>query len=429
MLKLHIGNISDKEKRMETKKLIDCCEFISDGDHLPPPKSDSGVPFITISNITGQNKLSFEDTMFVPESYYNGLNENKKAKKGDILYSVVGSFGKPVYVDFDKQMVFQRHIAILRPKRNVNARFIYYTMLNPQFYKLVDKLAIGCSQRTVTLDTLRNIEVNLPDKDIQDKMVGILSLIDEKIDINNNVNDNLEQQLMLLYDYWFTQFDFPDNDGNPYQTSGGKMVWNDTLKRNIPENWKVQSVISNCLSSIIKPGIEIFNTKTYLATADVKGTSISTGTIVDYDGRESRANMQPSINSVWFAKMKNSIKHLYLNKEMQPIISSSILSTGFCGLQCNEISFEYIASYVSNAYFEIHKDMLAHGATQEAVNNDDLAGVHIIIPEDTVLRAYHETTQAIYAQISKNVCENQELVKLRDWLLPMLMNGQATISD
>ena len=81
MLKLHIGNISDKEKRMETKKLIDCCEFISDGDHLPPPKSDSGVPFITISNITGQNKLSFEDTMFVPESYYNGLNENKKAKK------------------------------------------------------------------------------------------------------------------------------------------------------------------------------------------------------------------------------------------------------------------------------------------------------------------------------------------------------------
>lgn len=414
---------------METKKLIDCCEFISDGDHLPPPKSDSGVPFITISNITGQNKLSFEDTMFVPESYYNGLNENKKAQKGDILYSVVGSFGKPVYIDFDKQMVFQRHIAILRPKRNVNARFIYYTMLNPQFYKLVDKLAIGCSQRTVTLDTLRNIEISLPDKDIQDKTVEVLSLIDRKIDENCKINDNLEQQLMLLYDYWFTQFDFPDNDGNPYQTSGGKMVWNDTLKRNIPENWKVQSVILNCLSSIIKPGVEIFNTKTYLATADVKGTSISTGTIVDYDGRESRANMQPSINSVWFAKMKNSIKHLYLNKEMQPIISSSILSTGFCGLQCNEISFEYIASYVSNAYFEIHKDMLAHGATQEAVNNDDLAGVHIIIPEDTVLRAYHETTQAIYAQISKNICENQELVKLRDWLLPMLMNGQATISD
>lgn len=414
---------------METKKLIDCCEFISDGDHLPPPKSDSGVPFITISNITGQNKLSLEDTMFVPESYYNGLNENKKAQKGDILYSVVGSFGKPVYVDFDKQMVFQRHIAILRPKRNVNARFIYYTMLNPQFYKLVDKLAIGCSQRTVTLDTLRNIEISLPDKDIQDKTVEVLSLIDRKIDENCKINDNLEQQLTILYDYWFTQFDFPNENGKPYQSSGGKMVMNNCLKKKIPNGWNVESVYSNQLSSIIKPGVDKFDTKTYFATADIKGTSLSSGTLIDYEKRENRANMQPNVNSVWFAKMKDSIKHLYLNEEMLPIISSSILSTGFCGLQCSDVSFEYMASYISNTYFETHKDMLAHGATQEAVNNDDLAGIHIVIPDDKTLQNYHRITQPIYSQISKNICENQELVKIRDWLLPMLMNGQATIAD
>lgn len=414
---------------METKKLVDCCEFISDGDHLPPPKSDSGVPFITISNITGQNKLSLEDTMFVPESYYNGLNENKKAQKGDILYSVVGSFGKPVYVDFDKQMVFQRHIAILRPKRNVNARFIYYTMLNPQFYKLVDKLAIGCSQRTVTLDTLRNIEISLPDKDIQDKTVEVLSLIDRKIDENCKINDNLEQQLTTLYDYWFTQFDFPNENGKPYQSSGGKMVMNNCLKKKIPNGWNVESVYSNQLSSIIKPGVDKFDTKTYFATADIKGTSLSSGTLIDYENRENRANMQPNVNSVWFAKMKDSIKHLYLNEEMLPIISSSILSTGFCGLQCSDVSFEYMASYISNTYFETHKDMLAHGATQEAVNNDDLAGIHIVIPDDKTLQNYHRITQPIYSQISKNICENQELVKIRDWLLPMLMNGQATIAD
>lgn len=414
---------------MEVKRLLDCCEFISDGDHLPPPKSADGVPFITISNITGQNKISFDDTMFVPESYYNGLNKTKKVRKGDILYSVVGSFGKPVYVDFDVPVVFQRHIAILRPKSNVNGRFLYYTMLNPQFYKMVDKLAIGCSQRTVTLDTLRNIGICLPNKDIQDKTVEVLALIDDKIDRNSEINDNLEQQLQDIYNYWFAQFDFPDKNGKPYCSSGGKMVWNDTLKRNIPDSWKVQSVVSNCLSSIIKPGVELFDTKIYLATADVKGTSISTGAIVDYEGRESRANMQPSVNSVWFAKMKNSIKHLYINKEMQPVVSNSILSTGFCGLQCEETSFEYIASYITNPYFEIHKDMLAHGATQEAVNNDDLASVHIIIPDKTVLQAYHEITQPIYAKISKNICENQELATLRDWLLPMLMNGQATISD
>lgn len=243
------------------------------------------------------------------------------------------------------------------------------------------------------------------------------------------VNDNLEKQLATLYGYWFTQFNFPDKNGEPYRSSGGQMVWNEQLKCEIPAGWQVQSVISNCLSYVIKPGVEDFDTKTYLATADVKGTSISEGSIINYESRESRANMQPSINSVWFAKMKNSIKHLYLNEEMLPIISNSILSTGFCGLQCSEKSFEYMASYIANPYFEIHKNMLAHGATQEAVNNDDLARVHIIIPNDTVLQAYHKATQPIYAQISKNICENQELVKLRNWLLPMLMNGQAIISD
>ena len=390
----------------------------------------------TITTKVAMDKLK-PFTKKIPETEKAEFNGGAKFCNGDTVMARITPClenGKTAYVDMldDGEIGFgSTEFIVMRAKAGISdPQFVYYTAINPTFRNVAIKSMVGSSGRQrVQQSVLEELELSVPGLDEQRRIGAFLAELDEKIALNNKINDNLEQQLMLLYDYWFTQFDFPDNDGNPYQTSGGKMVWNDTLKRNIPENWKVQSVISNCLSSIIKPGVEIFNTKTYLATADVKGTSISTGTIVDYDGRESRANMQPSINSVWFAKMKNSIKHLYLNKEMQPIISSSILSTGFCGLQCNEISFEYIASYVSNAYFEIHKDMLAHGATQEAVNNDDLAGVHIIIPEDTVLRAYHETTQAIYAQISKNICENQELVKLRDWLLPMLMNGQATISD
>lgn len=91
---------------MERKRLIDCCEFISDGDHLPPPKSNTGMPFVTISNITEQNKISFKDTMYVPYEYYNNLSRTKKTQIGDILYSVVGAFGKPVYVDSDEKFVF-----------------------------------------------------------------------------------------------------------------------------------------------------------------------------------------------------------------------------------------------------------------------------------------------------------------------------------
>ena len=243
------------------------------------------------------------------------------------------------------------------------------------------------------------------------------------------INDNLQQQLRLLYDYWFTQFDFPDECGKPYRSNDGNMVWNEQLKRNIPVGWTVASIVDNPLSSIIKPGIERFTSKKYLATADVNGTSISNGSLIEYETRESRANMQPTINSVWFAKMKNSVKHLFLNKGMQTLIENTILSTGFCGIQCSEVSFEYISSFVSSNYFETTKDILAHGATQEAVNNEDMQSIKLIIPNYGTLSCFHEVCKGIYAQMSKNICENCELVAIRDWLLPMLMNGQAVVED
>jgi len=414
-------------------KFSDCIKQLNTG--LNPRNNFSlgsgKLKYITAKNLTKFGTIDFSKCDFIDEDAKKIIHKRSDIRRGDILFSSRAPIGHCHLITEDPDFYdIGESIFSIRVNQDVALpEYLCLYLASDYFVKVASKHTTGSIIMEIRISDLMNTEIIIPPREIQKNIAKCLNKIDRKIELNKMVNDNLEQQLMLLYDYWFIQFDFPDNNGNPYQISGGKMVWNDTLRRNIPENWKVQSVISNCLSSVIKPGVKIFNTKTYLATADVKGTSISTGTIVDYDGRESRANMQPSINSVWFAKMKNSIKHLYLNKEMQPIISSSILSTGFCGLQCNEISFEYIASYVSNAYFEIHKDMLAHGATQEAVNNDDLAGVHIIIPEDTVLCAYHETTQAIYAQISKNVCENQELVKLRDWLLPMLMNGQATIND
>ncbi|MBR5619491.1 MAG: hypothetical protein IKW76_07135 [Clostridia bacterium] len=232
-----------------------------------------------------------------------------------------------------------------------------------------------------------------------------------------------------MYDYWFSQFDFPDANGNPYKASGGKMEFSDRLRCLIPNNWTVESIIENSISKPIMPGVDPFAKKTYLATADVNGTAISSGSQIEYATREGRANMQPTVTSVWFAKMKNSVKHLFLNQEMQSIIDSTILSTGFCGLQCTEDSFEYLATFIENSYFETVKDILAHGATQESVNNDDLLELAMLVPSSDVLQMFHKKAKPLYAQISKNICENRKLTEVRDWLLPMLMNGQATITE
>ena len=110
---------------------------------------------------------------------------------------------------------------------------------------------------------------------------------------------------------------------------------------------------------------------------------------------------------IGFAKMKNSVKHLNLNSEMKFVIENSVLSTGFCGLQCNLLSFEYIATFIVHSYFETTKDTLAHGVTQEAVNNNDLCNIMLLNPSERVLNLYHEKTKEIYAQISNNICENQ----------------------
>lgn len=395
---------------------------------------ESEYALVTLANISSTNNFQFNREKI---TFYGASFPDEFILKDDDLIiplteQVVGLFGNTAFVPKVQGITFvlnQRVGKVIPLEDKADKYYLHYLLATDLVKDQLEYRASGTRQRNISPDDVYDVEVFMPDIITQRKIGKCLYDIERKVNLNNAINNNLEQQLATLYDYWFTQFDFPDENGNPYQSSGGKMTMNTTLKRSIPEEWNVESVYSNQLSSIIKPGVDMFDTKIYLATADVKGTSISAGTLIDYENRGNRANMQPSVNSVWFAKMKNSVKHLYLNEEMLPIISTLILSTGFCGLQCSELSFEYMASYISNSYFEIHKDMLAHGATQEAVNNDDLTGMHIVIPDDKVLRNYHKITQPICAQISKNICENQELIKLRDWLLPMLMNGQATVSD
>lgn len=388
-----------------------------------------GIPIVMPQDI-GNRNINYNTINYVSEEDATRLKRYSTVAN-DILYARRGDVEKHAFVRAKDAGVLCG-TGCLRVRINSNEvepAFLSFYLNREETRKWLVTHAVGTNMPNLNTDILSDVPIAYPTLKEQRKIVKVLNCLEERIILNEKINDNLEQQLTTLYDYWFTQFDFPNENGKPYQSSGGKMVMNNCLKKKIPNGWNVESVYSNQLSSIIKPGVDKFDTKTYFATADIKGTSLSSGTLIDYENRENRANMQPNVNSVWFAKMKDSIKHLYLNEEMLPIISSSILSTGFCGLQCSDVSFEYMASYISNTYFETHKDMLAHGATQEAVNNDDLAGIHIVIPDDKTLQNYHRITQPIYSQISKNICENQELVKIRDWLLPMLMNGQATIAD
>lgn len=414
-------------KRIAIKEICD----VYDGPHATPKKTANGPVYLGIDAITSNGKLNSNRFSYLSEKDFIKWTKRVTPQKDDIVFSYEATLGRYAIIPQDFYGCLGRRLAIVRNKsKNINVKWLYYYFQSPEWKAFIEsKIVKGSTVNRISVEDFPSYTVPLIDIKNQDKIVSILSTIDDKIENNNLINDNLQQQLKLLYDYWFTQFDFPDENVKPYKSSGGLMLSNDKVSYKMPANWTVYSLFENPLTLIIKPGVDMFESKNYLATADVNGTAISTGTVIFYETRESRANMQPTVNSVWFAKMKNSVKHLYLNKEMQKLITNSILSTGFCGLQCTEESFEYVAAFIEHSYFEPLKDTLAHGATQEAVNNDDLSGIAFVVPPKRILHLFHESTESIYSQISKNLCENQKLTQLREWLLPMLMNGQATIYD
>ena len=247
--------------------------------------------------------------------------------------------------------------------------------------------------------------------------------LSRKISLNNAINTELEKMAKLLYNYWFVQFDFPNAEGKPYHASGGDMVWNEQLMCEIPQGWKVQKLSKTSLCTIMSSGIDTFSgEKIYLSTSEVDNSEIVNHTVMtDFANRLSRANMQPRLNSVWLAKMKDTVKNILVNEGAEILVSEYIFSTGFAGLQCTPTSLYYVWNYLRGGYFEKKKNLLATGATQQAINDDDLKCFDILVPPDDLRSHFHKTVEPYYHMITNLKFENKELTAHRDFLLPLLI--------
>ena len=187
----------------EIKQLEECCDSIADGDHQAPPKADSGVPFITISDIDERHEINLNVTKYVPDEYYNRLADKRRPQKGDVLYTVVGSYGIPVYISENKRFVFQRHIAILRPNNAViDSRYLYHAMNGTAFHRQADLAAKGAAQKTIGLASLAKMTVPVPPLDVQNRIVNVLDNF-EKIcsDLNIGLPAEIEAR-QKQYEYY-----------------------------------------------------------------------------------------------------------------------------------------------------------------------------------------------------------------------------------
>lgn len=326
---------------------------------------------------------------------------------------------------------FSGFLKRLRPISNETyAKYMAFYFRSPYFRRVITNNAFMTLRASFNEEIFKFLEASLPSYEQQRLIGDLLYGIERCAYIKRQIINATAKLIDSIYSRWFCEFEFESREtAGTYKSSGGTFEWSKELNRNIPIGWTVAPITKLSFVEVVNPGVDAFVERRYLATSDIKLLDISRGSIVKYETRESRANMQSEACTVWFAKMKNSVKHLYVSSNMDAFVDNLVLSTGFCGIKCDAVGFEYVASVVNNPWFERKKDSLAHGATQEAVNYDDLLLLKIPVPPKEILELYHERTEPLFRIIGESIIELERLNDLKEFLVPLFVNGQASIIE
>lgn len=398
-------------------KLVDICVSIADGDHQPPPKADSGIPFVTISNITSTNKFDFTNTMFVPQKYYDRLDDKRKAHVGDVLYSIVGSFGIPVFISEEQQFVFQRHIAILRPdKEKIIPEFLFYTMLSRDFYMKADAVALGAAQRTISLSALRSMEIEVPPCEIQKKIVNYLKPYDHLIQNNQKQIKLLEEAAQRLYKEWFVDLRFPGYekckivDGVPEGWKKGKAdgFFEITIGKTPPraeKQWFVSEAKGTkwvSISDMGKAGPFVINTSEELSEDAVKKYKVK---IIPKD------TILVSFK-LTVGRVAMTVEDMCTNEAIAHfcIVDSTLREYTYMYLK----AFEY--------------DTLGNTSSiSKAVNSKIIKSMPFIMPTKYIINLFSNKVKPLLDLIYAKQCTIISAVEVRDRLLKKMMIGEIEV--
>ena len=327
--------------------------------------------------------------------------------------------GVATYIADDfENVVLGYHCALIIPNSAiVDGKYLNAFMHTRYIQKYLENNASGSGQRyTLSNDTIGNIPVLLPSIEEQHIIGKVLADIDRKIELNKQINDNLEAMAKQLYDYWFVQFDFPNEEGKPYKSSGGAMVWNEKLKREIPQEW------SDCK---LKDFINLFDSKRVPLSSKDRGERQgvypyygATG-IMDYvndyifdgdyillaeDGSTSDAKGFPIVQYIWGKNWVNNHAHIILPKN------------------------ERYTMFTYQMLRSIPAKQIETGSIQKKISQENLCGYKMVLPNSELLEKYENVVSPLWEKRKRCIEEINTLSKQRDELLPLLMNGQASVN-
>lgn len=409
-------------------KLNQLCTKITDGSHFSPKGIQAGYPMLSVKDMLN-NGFSYENCKFISSADYAELVKSDcKPKKNDILIAKDGSYLKHVFVIKDEiEQAILSSIGILRPDlQKVYPEYLKYYLQTSSVKETVTKKYVsGSALPRIILKNFGEIDIIFKDLNTQKKLAKVLSTLDSKIELNNRINAELEAMAKTIYDYWFVQFDFPDQNSKPYKASGGKMVWNEELKREIPDikEWQVGSLLeianfdnglacqkfrpidSNYLRVIkIKEMNEGFSENSELVRSNIPSKAI-------IENGDVLFSWSASLDvKIWTGGSGALNQHIFK-------VSSDKFPRSFYFFQ--------LINYLS------HFKMMAENrkTTMGHITQEHLKQSRIIIPPKEITLSLEKVLNPIIEKKIKCDIENQKLTELRDWLLPMLMNGQVKVKE
>ena len=397
-------------------KLCEITNILAGGD-LPDSFSSEITNLLTIPVFSNGEK----------NNGLYGYTDKPKVTEPAVTISARGS--KVGFAAVRKQpfLPIVRLLSLIPYPDKLDVDFLYYNL------KLNRQSGIGSGQPQITIPDISNRTISVPPLHTQQKIASVLSSLDSKIELNNRINTELEAMAKTLYDYWFVQFDFPyvTSSGveKPYKTSGGKMVWNEELKRDIPDSWEVKKVkdIAETGSggTPLKSKKEYFENGTipWINSGEVNASFIISSrkfiTQKGLDNSSAKLFQRGTILMAMYGATAGQVSLIDLEASTNQAV---------CGIIPND---KRMIPYLKYGLHQLYDYLinLSSGSARDNLSQDKIKELYFVIPEDKLIAKFYKISNSHFEMILRNLKENQELASLRDWLLPMLMNGQVRVGD
>ena len=387
---------------------------------------------LTLGNFN-MNGGGFKENTSKTDLYFTGtVRDEFILNKGDIITPLteqsLGLLGTTARIPESGKYIQSQDVALVRRKEGLlDPNFCYYLISSSIVRQQLSAAAQQTKIRHTSPEKIKDCTVWVPDFEVQKNIGRILTDIDNKIAINRRINDNLEAMAKQLYDYWFVQFDFPNEEGKPYKSSGGAMVWNEKLKREIPKAWYADNIckIANILSggTPSKAVGDYWNNGTipFFGPTDYNGNVFQIKT-ADHITQKGLEHCVSSLfeEGIVIITARGSIGKLV-------IVGTPMAMNQSCyALQSKEEEFEYLY-FLTTQLIDCLKAK-GSGSVFKSIIASDIEHSTLCVATENVVSDFCKKVKPLFEKLKANTIEIAELTKLRDELLPLLMNGQATVN-